>query len=67
MARLETLLGVALSPSTVRHLLDPARADAPDAAGAFSVSRTPLEDGLHRTLARAAEAASGGDGTGAAN
>jgi uncharacterized protein YbjT (DUF2867 family) len=53
--RLEALLDVALAPSAVRHLLDPARADAPDAAAAFSVVRTPLVEGLRLTLARAAE------------
>ena len=53
--RLEALLDVALIPSAVRHLLDPARADAPDAAAAFSIVLTPLVEGLRRTLARAAE------------
>jgi Nucleoside-diphosphate-sugar epimerases len=54
MARLESLLDVALVPSAVRYLLDPSRADAPDAAAAFGVDRTPLANGIRRTLEHAA-------------
>lgn len=53
-AGLEALLGVALAPTAVGYLLDPSRADAPDAAAVFGVERTRLADGLRRTLARAA-------------
>jgi uncharacterized protein YbjT (DUF2867 family) len=60
-ARLEGLLDVALTGSAVRHVLDPSRADAPDAAAAFSVVRTPLAEGLRRTLLRVAEGVSDGD------
>jgi uncharacterized protein YbjT (DUF2867 family) len=51
---LEALLGIPLSPAAAAHLLRTERADAPDAAVAFGVARTPLVDGLRRTLARAA-------------
>jgi uncharacterized protein YbjT (DUF2867 family) len=58
--RLEALLDIAVAPAAVRHLLDPARADAPDAAAAFAVERTSLEEGLRRTLALAAAGAGSG-------
>ena len=55
IAGMEDLLGVALAPATVRYLLDPSRADAPDAAAAFGIERTSLGEGMRRTLARAAQ------------
>jgi NADH dehydrogenase len=53
-ARLSDLLGVAVSPAATRFFARPARADAPDAASAFRVERTPLREGLRRTAERAA-------------
>ena len=50
---LEALLAIALLPAAVAHVLAPARADAPDAAGAFGVTRTGLDEGLRRTIASA--------------
>jgi uncharacterized protein YbjT (DUF2867 family) len=52
--RLEELLGVELSPEAADHLLRAERADAPDAAEAFGVERTPLERGLAQVLESAA-------------
>lgn len=54
VAGMEALLDVALAPAAVRYLLDPSRADAPDAAAAFGIEPTPLVDGLRLTLERAA-------------
>ena len=51
-AELEALLGFPLAQEAVAHLLRPERADAADAAAAFGVERTPLAEGLRRTLAR---------------
>ncbi|MFI5392927.1 MAG: SDR family oxidoreductase [Myxococcota bacterium] len=53
-ASLEPALGVSLSNDALTWLADPARADAPDAAAAFDVPRTPLLGGLRRALERAA-------------
>ena len=53
-ASLETTLGFALSDEALTWLSDPARTDAPDAAEAFDVPRTPLLGGLRRALERAA-------------
>lgn len=50
-AGLERLLGMPLPRSAVDHLLRPLRADAPDAAAAFDVTRTGLVEGLRRTVA----------------
>ncbi len=52
--RLERLLEVALSHEAIEHLLRPARADAPDAAEAFGVVPTSLDDGLRRVMEAAA-------------
>jgi len=51
---LTRLLGVPFDAVTASFLALPSRADAPDAAGAFGVSRTPLIDGLRVTLEAAA-------------
>jgi uncharacterized protein YbjT (DUF2867 family) len=53
-ARLEALLGVELSHEAADHLQRAERADAPDAAEAFGVTRTPLDLGLARILEAAA-------------
>jgi uncharacterized protein YbjT (DUF2867 family) len=53
-ARLSELLGRAVSAEMVARLEAPSRADAPDAAAVFGVSRTPLATALRRTLERAA-------------
>lgn len=53
-ARLSELLEVPVARSAARYLAGAGRAtDAPDAAGAFGVARTPLGEGLRRTLERA--------------
>jgi uncharacterized protein YbjT (DUF2867 family) len=57
--RLEELLGVPVSTEAVASFEAASRADAPDAATAFGIERTPLVDGLRRTLARAAEPPAG--------
>jgi uncharacterized protein YbjT (DUF2867 family) len=51
------LLGVPVSTTAAAWLGGPSRADAPDAAAAFGVTRTRLADGLARTIA---ESAAGG-------
>jgi hypothetical protein len=53
-AALTTLLGAPVDAVTATFYAMPSRADAPDAAGAFGVRRTPLRDGLRETLAAAA-------------
>jgi len=52
--RLGELLGIDLLPTAVAAFARDSRADAPDAAEAFGVARTPLADGLRRTVERAA-------------
>jgi uncharacterized protein YbjT (DUF2867 family) len=54
--RLRSLLGVSVSGSAAELFAQPSRADAPDAAAAFGVTRTPLAEGLRLTLERAASA-----------
>lgn len=56
---LEHLLGVPVSAAAASALARPSRADAPDAAAAFGVVRTPLAEGLRRTLD---EAVASGEG-----
>jgi uncharacterized protein YbjT (DUF2867 family) len=51
---LTRLLGVPFDAVTASFFALPSRADAPDAASAFGVARTPLEDGLRATLEAAA-------------
>lgn len=51
---LEPALGVGLSAPALTWLAESARVDAPDAAAAFGVDRTPLVEGLRRVLERAA-------------
>jgi len=51
---LTRLLGVPFDAITASFFALPSRADAPDAAQAFGVSRTPLVDGLRLTLDAAA-------------
>ena len=58
--QLESLLGIPLPLFAVADLLRPSRADAPDAAGAFGVTRTGLAEGLGRTLAAVATASGPG-------
>jgi NADH dehydrogenase len=53
-AALTTLLGAPVDAVTATFYAMPSRADAPDAAAAFGVRRTPLRDGLRETLAAAA-------------
>jgi NADH dehydrogenase len=48
--RLEALLGVPLPRFALDHVLRPLRADAPDAAQRFGVTRSGLVEGLHRTV-----------------
>jgi len=61
---LTRLLGVPIDAVAASFLGSPSRSDAPDAAAAFRVSRTPLLEGLRATL-EAAAAIDGGDmGTG---
>jgi uncharacterized protein YbjT (DUF2867 family) len=47
---LTRLLGVPIDAVAASFLSAPSRADAPDAASAFGVTRTPLLDGLRATL-----------------
>lgn len=54
--RLTAALGVPVSVTATEHFARPSRADAPDAAAAFGIVRTPLEIGLRRTAERAAVA-----------
>ena len=49
-AALGRLLGIEVDAVTASFFAMPSRADAPDAAAAFGVARTPLEEGLRRTL-----------------
>jgi uncharacterized protein YbjT (DUF2867 family) len=51
---LTRLLGVRFDAVTASFFALPSRADAPDAAAAFGVARTPLVDGLRATLEAAA-------------
>ena len=51
--RLSSLLGIPVSATAAAWICSEARADAPDAAEALGVRRTPLAEGLRRTLARA--------------
>lgn len=51
---LTRLLGVRIDAVAASFLAMPSRADAPDAAEAFGVARTPLLDGLRVTLETAA-------------
>lgn len=51
---LTRLLGVPFDAVTASFFALPSRADAPDAAAAFGVARTPLVDGLRATLEAAA-------------
>lgn len=53
-ARLTSMLGIPVTRAAAEWLALPSRADAPDAAEALGVPRTPLVDGLRTTLARAA-------------
>jgi uncharacterized protein YbjT (DUF2867 family) len=53
-ARLGDLLRVEVSAVASRFFARASRADAPDAAAAFGVERTPLREGLRRTAERAA-------------
>jgi uncharacterized protein YbjT (DUF2867 family) len=55
-ATLERLLGVSIAAPAARVFSVPGRADAPDAAAAFDVRRTPLVEGLRITAERAAGA-----------
>jgi uncharacterized protein YbjT (DUF2867 family) len=48
--RLEALLGASLPPFAIDHVLSPLRADAPDAAQRFGVTRTSLPEGLRRIV-----------------
>jgi uncharacterized protein YbjT (DUF2867 family) len=52
--RLADGLGVPFSRTAAELFALPSRADAPDAAAEFGVRRTPLVEGLHATLERAA-------------
>jgi NADH dehydrogenase len=51
---LTRLLGVGIDAVTATFFAMPSRADAPDASAAFGVARTPLVDGLRRTIEAAA-------------
>lgn len=53
------LLGLPISVLAASHLGRPGRVDAPDAAAAFGVARTPLAEGLRRTLDEAARMGAG--------
>jgi uncharacterized protein YbjT (DUF2867 family) len=57
--RLEGLLGIPVSAAAVETFEAPSRADAPDAADAFGVHRTPLVEGLRAALAAASVATDG--------
>lgn len=54
--RLARALGTPVSPAAIQLFAMASRADAPDAAEAFGVGRTPLVDGLRATVRRAAAA-----------
>lgn len=54
--RLTERLGTPVSVSATELFALPSRADAPDAASAFGVERTPFDVGLRRTMQRAATA-----------
>jgi uncharacterized protein YbjT (DUF2867 family) len=54
-ARLTELLGVPMSVRAAELLAAPSVADAPDAAAAFGVRRTPLAEGLALTAERSAK------------
>lgn len=56
---LTRLLGMRVDAVTASFFAAPSHADAPDAAEAFGVARTPLAEGLHRTLEAAAATADG--------
>jgi len=56
---LSGLLGIEVDAVTASFFSMPSRADAPDAAEAFGVPRTPLEEGLRRTLEAAGLTGSG--------
>jgi NADH dehydrogenase len=49
------LLGRPVSSSALEYLAAESRADGPDAAREFGVTRTSLEDGLRRTIERSAD------------
>jgi uncharacterized protein YbjT (DUF2867 family) len=53
-ARLSDLLGIEISTVAARFFARASRANASDAAAAFGVVRTPLQEGLRRTVERAA-------------
>jgi uncharacterized protein YbjT (DUF2867 family) len=53
-AAVASLLERPPSPAALEFLGAPSRADAPDAAGEFGVTRTSLSDGLRRTIERSA-------------
>jgi NADH dehydrogenase len=55
-ARLTERLGATVSVLASEFFALPSRADAPDAASAFGVERTPFDEGLRRTTARATAA-----------
>ena len=52
-ARLTERLGASVSVLASEFFALPSRADAPDAASAFGVERTPFDEGLRRTMERA--------------
>jgi NADH dehydrogenase len=52
-AALTTMLGIRVDAVAATYLSGPSVADAEDAAAAFGVDRTPLGEGLRRTLAAA--------------
>ena len=52
--RLTASFGRPVSPSAAAFFAMPSRADAPDAAAQFGVVRTALDEGMRRTLERAA-------------
>jgi len=54
-ARLTGMLGIQVTRAAAEWLALPSLADAPDAAAALGVPRTPLVEGLRATLARAAD------------
>jgi uncharacterized protein YbjT (DUF2867 family) len=58
-AELSALLGREVHPDVVAALTGPARADAPDAATTFGLTRTPLSQALRQALAEAATAVPG--------
>jgi NADH dehydrogenase len=56
---LQRLLGVPVDAVTTSFFAMPSRSDAPDAASAFGVTRTPLVDGLRRTVDAAGASGAG--------